>query len=235
MVLWVVVSTLPGIFSIFVFSPLNQSSSKSITTYFLLGGAIRLITIVFFEDIIENLIFNGKLSLYLLKPISFVGSTFVKYMSGPLIKFLLATPFVVYVAFYAIKNEVITNLTPIRLIIFCGALLGGYLLSAAFSFMIGFTSFWIDRVYFLNDLHTALVLTLSGSSIPLYFFPDTISKIIRYLPFPYMLDLQIRILTKSKLPDIHEFAIMFFYIFITWAIVLIMYKKGLRKYESHGN
>jgi ABC-2 type transport system permease protein len=246
MLLWVVISTLPAIFSIFVFNRLsgntgvgdvstNSTSSSYLATYFLLGGVIRLITIIFFEDVIQNYIFNGQLSFFLLKPISFLPSTFVKYISGPLIKFLLALPFVIYVAVFTIRANPIQQMSLLRSGLFLGSLLGGYMLSAAFSFIVGLTTFWLQRVFFIKDLNTALILTFSGSTIPIYFFPDKFRQIIELLPFRFMLEFQINILLNDKLPAVAEFLLMIAYLVILWTIVILMYKKGLKKYEAYGN
>jgi ABC-2 type transport system permease protein len=200
-----------------------------------LGTVIRLITIIFFESIVQASILKGALSNYLIKPISFIWSTLFKYLSGPIIKFILASPYVILVLTYLFKSTALPNLNLARGGLFLVSMIGGYLISAAFSFIIGLTSFWIDKIAFLSNLNTALILTLSGSSIPVFLFPDKAIEILDYLPFRFMLDFQIKILLNKQFPSIKDLIIMIFYIFVLWILVFLMYKKGLQKYEAYGN
>lgn len=56
-----------------------------------------------------------------------------------------------------------------------------WLLSA----LVGMTAFWVMELGNLGMFKDAIVRVLSGSLIPLWFFPDWLQRVSAFLPFPY--------------------------------------------------
>jgi ABC-2 type transport system permease protein len=69
----------------------------------------------------------------------------------------------------------------------------GFLVSCLLSFMIlwlmsamvGLVSFWVAELGNLGMVKDAFVRVLSGSLVPLWFFPESVQKVSRWLPFQY--------------------------------------------------
>ena len=61
------------------------------------------------------------------------------------------------------------------------------------SCMFGMVSFWAMNMDALIQVKKHLVRLLSGSIIPLWFFPDWLRKILEYLPFAYLYQLPLNI------------------------------------------
>jgi ABC-2 type transport system permease protein len=70
---------------------------------------------------------------------------------------------------------------------------GGFLVSSLFSFailwlmsaMVGMVSFWVAELGNLGMVKDAFVRMLSGSLVPLWFFPAGVQNISEWLPFQY--------------------------------------------------
>ncbi|TFE28945.1 ABC transporter permease [Cohnella luojiensis] len=69
----------------------------------------------------------------------------------------------------------------------------GFLVSSLFSFvilwlmsaMVGMVAFWVAELGNLGMVKDAVVRVLSGSLVPLWFFPDAVQNVSEWLPFQY--------------------------------------------------
>jgi ABC-2 type transport system permease protein len=68
-----------------------------------------------------------------------------------------------------------------------------YMILWLISAIVGLTSFWVVELGPLGHIKNALVGTISGSFIPVWFFPDAIRKFLEFLPFMYIYQLPIGI------------------------------------------
>ncbi|MBN2101089.1 ABC-2 family transporter protein [Candidatus Dojkabacteria bacterium] len=233
---WTIVAIIPTFLSLVIFRTFGSKVNQDyITAFFLSASLIRNVTILFAHDRFANDIYNGNLSGYLLKPFSYiVGYTF-RLLTGPLIKFFLVFPFVIYIIYFLISGDYLPYLNLERVILLVISMAGGYLLSFGISLVIGFLVFWTEFMYFFGDMVVATTLLFSGAVFPLSIFPDWAEKILNYLPFRYVLQFQLDILLQEKVPGVRDFAVFGFYLVVVWVVAFWMFRLGVRKYEAYGN
>jgi len=235
MIIWSFVSLIPPLFSFYVFKNLGEKVDQNyITAYFLLVGIIQTATFIVIDGLVTEMIFSGQISFFLVKPVSFSKLFLARYCTSPIIKLILGLPIILLLIFLLISNGLI-NFNLINFLILPFVLLGGFLISFSICLMIGYASFWFSRVYFITDLNIAVFSLFSGSSLPLFIFPEEFENIINYLPFRFLIDFPIDIILEKHLPEFHYFLIFIFYIIIFWLISQFVLKKGLKVYESFGN
>ena len=97
-------------------------------------------------------------------------------------------------------------------------------------------AFWFGEVRSIVVAYNLGMLMISGQYIPIRLFPENILNIINWTPIPYLVDLPVSIATGLNKPEAWRYDI--FYAFI-WCIILtlislIIYNKGIKKYEAYG-
>lgn len=236
MILWTSIAIFPPLFGLVVYQNLGDKVDQSFTTpYFLLVGLVQVCTMLFIDGIIAEHIFSGTLSHHLLKPYSYIKSIIARYCTAPIVKLILSSPFLLAVAFVLIQNRYIENLNFLTILLFLLSLIGGFFLSLSFVFIVGLSTFWTHKTWFLIDLNRAIIFAFSGISMPLFVFPDWAQKIVNILPFRYMLSFQIELLLDPKVITSKSTLVFILYLISLWTIVALMFKKGLKKYEAYGN
>ncbi|WP_373232142.1 ABC transporter permease [Cohnella sp.] len=87
--------------------------------------------------------------------------------------------------------------------------LAGFIFSCLFSFlilwllsaMIGLVAFWVAELGNLGIVKDAIIRVLSGSLVPLWFFPESVQRVSRWLPFQYTyqtpIEIYIGVMTKG--------------------------------------
>lgn len=193
--------------------------------------AITPIGIVTFE--VWNDINQGKLNIYLSKPISYplfiffskIGYFIWSIASGIIFLYVIAIFFPVVIS-HNIINIILTILS---------SFLGIVLMFTMF-FIIGVLTFWLENVLTLRDNLWNIIKILSGQIFPVTFFPAAFQKISNFLPFQYIYYVPISIL-QNKLAGI--FLYKYFISQLLWALCMsilswILWLIGSRRYTAQG-
>ncbi len=61
-----------------------------------------------------------------------------------------------------------------------------FLMNFYVNYCIGMTAFWLTQARGIKNVYTVLASLLSGSVIPLVFFPEGLQKVLFFLPFQYV-------------------------------------------------
>lgn len=132
-------------------------------------------------------ILYGKISVYLLRPISFVKMSFFECLGNKIIYFPVDfLSYIIPLIFFAIYNslEISINLHEFVAIIFFIA--GGGLMSFLISFILGCLTFYIENPSIVIYIKGEIFALLAGIVMPLDIFPDWINFILEILPTKYM-------------------------------------------------
>lgn len=76
-----------------------------------------------------------------------------------------------------------------NLLLFFLSLLMAFLLNWFLALLFGMWSFWLINIDALLQVKKHLIRLLSGSIIPIWFFPDWLKRMMEFLPFPYLYQL----------------------------------------------
>lgn len=183
---------------------------------------------------LSNSIRNGELSMILIKPLSYVKYTFNRiipknllHSALPVIAFLLGI--------LVFPNLIQGTHHPVRFLASSGLaiLLSYWIYSTA-----GLIAFWTIKVWGINNLLRRTFAILSGTLLPLSFFPEGITRFLGYLPFQYTFytpaSIYLGRFTNNTQIDLTIF-IQLLWIILFILIYRYIWRWGLTNYESVGN
>lgn len=172
--------------------------------------------------------------MFFFKPMDymhFMFSNVIGFMAG---NFLTITTPSIIVIFILLKAPFAVGL---NIPFFLCALAGSCFLSFLFDFLIGTTCFWTQSVWGISASKDFIISILSGALIPLQFYPASVINVIRYLPFQYMYNFPLTILTSTSGDPIiwlRGLLLQFVWIGLLFAIVRAYFGFSLRKLTVNG-
>ena len=208
-------------------------SKESIVTYY-------LISIFFMASIHPDLSVNdeireGKISIYLTKPISYIWHTYFESMGVRIFRVFLGLP--ILVLMFVFLHDKLVIITDFKAYLFLGV---SVFLAMNILFLIeliiGFLEFWIfysDSLYFVFDVTMSF---FSGAVLPLFLFPSYLQFIADILPFKYTG----YFIVNTFLGRLNSYDIFFglgiqlIWIFVLAIVAFLIWKAGLKKYEAVG-
>ena len=117
------------------------------------------------------------------------------------------------------------------------ALVFSFLLSTTFDYIIGLTSFYTESIWGISTTKDIIITFLSGSLIPLQFFPETAQRVLRLLPFQAMYHLPLMMLTE---PDqelwtyLRMLAVQLLWLTIVMVLARAFYKQASKVLRVSG-
>jgi len=207
---------------------------SSISTYYFVALVIRRMSDVPSFWIAE-LIQQGGISAFLLRPLDFFRYSFIYTTSSRLISFLISTPVLAGVLLL-LREYIITPQDWQTWVLFVAALGIAITLSALFGFVMGSVTFWITEVGSLYYFYGTLLAFLGGSMLPLSFFPPELLAVFDFLPFRFLYSFPINIyLEKIGTMEL----LLGLGNGILWVIIMVgfywlLWQKGVRKYSAFG-
>ncbi|MFH0773131.1 MAG: ABC-2 family transporter protein [bacterium] len=233
--LWLLIPISNNITLILFWSGTGVNMSYISTYYVLMTIGGLLLTSHVEYEVAEYDIKQGQLVNYLTKPISYYWINFI----GEL-------PFRVLQSFYAIliigvfmiffRGSLAITLNPWHIPLVMLIFILGYSLSFTFKLSSAYLSFWFTEIRGIYELITILFIVLSGSVMPLEWYPPIIQKITHILPFAYsayfpVIALQGSVPLKGLLSIIASQGV--------WLIILViihnkMWKEGIKQFTAVG-
>lgn len=182
------------------------------------------------QDYISQLTFTGDINNFLTKPVSVYRWFLCRETGEKLISVLLYFP--VGLLVIRLMGIEIANFGWIRFAELLISVIFSYFLSFNFAFLIGLFSFWIEEFWTINNLRAVLILLLGGVALPYTFFPKIFSETLYYLPFPYLVSWQSRIINGNA--SAGQFLWAGFWVVLTYLLVLLFWDRATNKYSLIG-
>ena len=239
---WVIVTLFEVACLVFLWFAVYQSSEGGIDasingfTYKEMIAYVVLTTIFGFVTfnndtlwIINNDIRKGTIGNYLIKPISYRGK-FVASNIGA----LLITTLIFGIPLYSIGLGVLIGIgflpivsvwefiAHIGLFLVAGVL--ACLINDTIAYIFGILCFYTTSAWGLNSLKTTIIAFLSGTLLPLAFFPPIFRDIVGYMPFAGLSQNPVLILMMKY--DYFESAKVIL-IALAWLVILELFSKLL--------
>lgn len=123
---------------------------------------------------------EGRLDIYLARPLNFGLFVFFRSLGKPLVELALGLPFLVL---FSLLLGVPLQRDPAVVGAFLSSVLAGYLILYLIQFLIGSMTFWFERIFGLRDLIFSVFMLFSGQLIPVSVLPAWVGTVSRYLPF----------------------------------------------------
>ena len=191
-------STVTGIFSSGVFLFIQYSlwkilintgarqdvSLKDMIAYIMITTAVGALTRGDIANQLGNAIRDGSVTCFLLRPMSFRLYQFSSMLGENWYGFLTSALPVI------IGGCMVTGIPAppsIRHLIFSVLVtMIGILINFEIIYIFGLLAFWTQSTWFIDWYIEAAVRFFGGTLIPLWFYPEVLEKITRFLPFRYI-------------------------------------------------
>lgn len=209
-------------------------TQNSMITYIFLVSFLQSMIIASALNGLAQRVYSGEISNHLLKPINIFGYFVVEELADKLknIGFLTFEIIILYFIFNPII--VLPNL-PVFLIFTTWSILG-LILNFLISLIFGSLGFWSPDTWGPRFLFFMIINFTAGKLFPLDILPNVIQKVLYLTPFPYLSFIQIQLfLQRLSTQEIFNHSIvLLFWIVLTGILVSLLWKKGLKTYESSG-
>lgn len=205
-------------------------------TYVLVGNLCSVAVRNFLPSFVSRDIIEGRLSMFLVKPIPYIKYIFFNELGRAALATLssLAVQLVVLLFFI---DKIVFNTEPAYLCLIACMIVCAFVIEWLIGFLVGTVAFWVDEVDGLQSAVDRVKRFFAGGYFPLSLLPTTLATISIYLPFAYSFFVPAQLYLKKI--DIQT-GIIGIGIQLVWIILLslllkIVWAKGLKRYEASGS
>ena len=177
---------------------------------------------------------SGKIVLDLLKPMEYRKYLFWSY-SGSFVTQFFLTFLPTFIAVAIVTHGAIPM--GINLLYFVVSVVMAVSINYSIDFIVGTICLYTESIWGINIMKQVVVLLLSGATIPIAFFPDTLRTVVSYLPFQSIYNAPLSLLLNGS-PDA-ETVIKTLGTQLIWCIVMmtiskVFWKTSLRQITVNG-
>ena len=166
-------------------------SRDSMLSYAIMSAFIGSLFTNEVEDRIIQSVRKGNIALDMLKPVSLFGMFLAEDIGGILVTFLQrALPLFLLACVFI---QVPVPASSLHLMLFMVSFVFSYAINWLLSAIFGMWAFTAISLGPMRAVKGHLVVMLSGSIVPLWFFPGWLQRILELLPFPYIYQLPLSI------------------------------------------
>lgn len=177
---------------------------------------------------------SGELNNILLKPIKFIPSELLSFYPKILARIII--PIILITAATFIYPEYFAPASTGNLMLFILFTGAGAIIWYLLSSIIASIAFWVLEITYLTTTMDLIIDILKGVYIPVFFFPETLQRILQFTPIPYLLAYPISLYTDNyTTPEVvRNSVVVIFWMIVLYITLRIVYKKGLKQYEGYG-
>lgn len=209
---------------------------EEMISYIIIGWVIAYLTGNYgLENVIENNIFEGKITEFLIKPLSYLRYIFFFSLGRTSIA-LFSAIVIQAVVVFLFHDFIILNLSAGSTLVLFGMLMATFLLKLFITIALGMVTFWTDRIVGIDYSFNVLFKFFSGAYFTLALLPPYALAICKFLPFAYTFyfPTQLYLGKISVFEGLKALGIEILWIFVLYGIIKLMWKKGIKKYEGVG-
>ena len=207
-------------------------SPQQLSHYFLAAFVVRQFTVVWLIQVFEDDALQGRLSPFLLQPLSPLW----RYLAAHFSEQASRIPFVavMLLAVGLAAPGLLWLPSASNLLLGILAIVAAFLLRFLLQVLVTTLCFWSERAAALDRLLMIPYLFLSGLVAPLDTFPPAVRRLALATPFPWMVDFPARLLAGEPLNLALGFGAI-----AAWCLLLLpighwLWRAGLRRYSAMG-
>lgn len=176
---------------------------------------------------------QGRLDIYLARPINFGLFTFAKSLGVPFLELFIGIPFLVL---FSIALRLPLQSDPALLTAFGLSVCAGYGILFLVQMAIGTLTFWMERIFGIRDMIFSIFMLLSGQLIPVSLLPAWIQQASRLLPFESIYYIPARIYAAPRLDGdvMAMLAQQIVWVMVMGVLVSLLWSRGISRYASQG-
>jgi ABC-2 type transport system permease protein len=207
---------------------INGFSFNQMLVYFLLTNVFMVFTDVEAIFNISEEIREGRISLYLIKPISYKRRLFYEILGRTMGLLILLLPIVViFGTILTFIFSIVWTITLIDVLLALVFIPLIFILMYEVSFLFGTIAIYTTNVFGVVIFMSVLVRVVSGQLIPLALYPENLRNIISYMPFQFISYPPLLLLNKLGT----EQAIKGILLLIGWIIIFKIISHYLFKFS----
>ena len=205
-------------------------------TYVLIGNLCTAAVRNFLSGFVSRDISEGRLSMFLIKPIPYIKYVFLNEIgrAGLTILLSVASQFLIILFFL---DKITLNTDPIYICLIILMIILAFIIEWLIGFLIGTIAFWTDEVDGLQATIDRVKRFFSGGYFPLSLLPFALVTVGTYLPFAYSFYVPAQLYLKKM--SIHEgligLCVQVVWILILSLVLAFVWKRGLKRYEASGS
>lgn len=177
---------------------------------------------------------EGQFTVYLLRPMSFYGYTFLRNLSWRILRTTYTLPFllVLLVAYRSYLSDTSLNFGPE----FWMALICGHLVSITFVLMMSMLALFTEEAQSIFELYYVPHMFLSGYLFPISLLPEWAQTATHFFPFFYTTGAPAEILVGRLTGPAawQTIGIQLVWIAGSFLVAQVLWKRGLRHYTGVG-
>lgn len=176
---------------------------------------------------------EGKLDIYLARPIRFGPFLFCRSLAAPLMEIALGVPF--FLVFLTVLGLPMQK-DPSLWVAFLASAAAGYVVLFFVQFLIGLLTFWMERIFGIRDIVFSVFMLFSGQLIPISVLPTWATRVSALLPFESIYYIPARIFAMPQAgPEVALLLLrQVLWIGALWALATVVWTRGVRRYASQG-
>ncbi|MBY9007492.1 MAG: ABC-2 family transporter protein [Candidatus Lokiarchaeota archaeon] len=199
---------------------INGMTFPQVIVYISLAYSIFVLFKTWTEWGMSRNIVSGQIMMDLIKPYNYHHANLARSIGFVFFNFFCIT-IPIFILLFTVFNS--TIIFGINLLYFAFSLCLAFLISFSIDYSIGLTSFYTESIWGISITKEVVIMALSGTLIPLSFFPDSIEFILKLLPFAAIYHIPISTLVTPTL-GVLDYCIMFISQ-ISWVIILLGFNK----------
>ena len=208
--------------------------AESMLTYIIISSMMSVLLITNVEKRIEMSVGKGTVATDMMKPVNLFGVYFAEDLGSvfALVFQNMLPILIIGIIFIKVPAMADVSALPLFVIAVLESFMINWLIAALFG-MIAFAAVSIDA---LIQVKKHLIRLLSGSIIPIWFFPSGVAKVLSSLPFVYIyqLPLSIYIGKGERAEQIAGMKIQFLWLVALTAVFIFAQKRVTKKVMVQG-
>jgi len=176
----------------------------------------------------------GRLSNFLLKPVSYLK--YMAVLSLGRVSLALFSGVLLQVVVIIAPHRILVKPDFINLLVIIPMIVVGYFVQLFLAVLTDFIAFWTTEINGIFRFIAVLTRFLSGTLFPISLLPMIMVKINSAFPFVYtfFVSTQLYLGKMSTLEGLLGLGIEIIWLFVLYGIIKIVWRFGLKKYESVG-
>ena len=160
--------------------------STYLTSYFVLLGMVSMLTSAWLALFMAGQIREGRLSVWLARPGSFLYELMANNIAEKGFKFLCLMPMILVFAWF-FRDSVDFSAPVMHWAVFPLCIAIGAVIAFSLDVIEGSLAFWIDDIWGIVQARHLVMLVLAGQLVPLELMPDWATGFMIVQPFRYVL------------------------------------------------
>ncbi len=165
-------------------------------------------------------VYDGSIVIDIIRPLEIKSFMLAQYFGIIVYKLIFNVIPIVIMAILALKVNFPFDL--LRICVFIIGIINASLLFFYINYILGLTSFWLQKIWFMRFYIYGCMALLGGSMIPIWFYPAWLDTVSKFLPFRYIIFEPIQVYIKST--GWQEWAFFLFMQFL-WLFVLYLIER----------